>query len=658
STSAWTSILGKAWGIDPAVLSQAYGKFADNKARNKAKNNLMNGKANLLATAGHVMGEIYGKGVMNTYASLLSKTANVVGDTAHSLGLISDSTSKNIRTKSKELKNTFQGKELNASLNQGRESRAERLDNNFKGYAKIQKEAGVPGWNDENIKVLGQGLSDLDARNQAKKKKNKVTVVDIATSGFSILDKKLLGGMVMKLGTQIVRGVTTTYADIGGMAGVLSKKDVKGVYKESKSVANNISGATLNAELHQGAMNASQEIKTRTQALVFTTVGNAIAGDSGMNGEDIGKLIKFANDQKVAKQQKKEEGRQKAVTVVQVATAVAITAISAGAAGPITGPFLLASIGVVSGAAQAAIISGTGGSTNAALAGFANGVLSTVSGPAGLQGSVSWTESKPKTLFDMDGQKGGWGGGISANIVDGGGKGLGVTAGLSYTPGSGLTTNVNVSLGSDALNGRNLNSLFQGAGLGLSYNQHTGATVSVNVSSSANGRPSFNGALSYNERSGIVSVTGTASTQRTGTAQGAGTAGTQHAFDLGLTINSNNTSSIAGNYGYNSNYGPVSANLGGAGFTYNSDGTASISGRFRGGTVGSFNMGQNGRFGQFQANTNFQSEAQTARNTTQQQAEYFAGQIDLAINNAQILNHLGGDISLDPEMLFNHPELV
>jgi len=126
------------------------------------------------------------------------------------------------------------GKDLKEKMLQGKKSRAERTEDLMKFLAVGQ------GWDKEQTKALTEQLQNWDTRQRAKKKIKKQEANSFAGGGYGLtasVDRKLLGGMFTKLGTQITRGVVTTVADIVGKAGVLSKKEIKSVYKTSKKYA-------------------------------------------------------------------------------------------------------------------------------------------------------------------------------------------------------------------------------------------------------------------------------------------------------------------------------------------------------------------------------------------------------------------------------------
>ncbi|WP_249262358.1 TIGR04388 family protein, partial [Leptospira alexanderi] len=153
---------------------------------------------------------------------------------------------------------------------------------------------------------------------------------------------------------------------------------------------------------------------------------------------------------------------------------------------------------------QAYVAGETGGGNNGAIAGAANAAISTITAGAGsaFTGYVSWTPHRAGNLLTgEDAVTGGWGGGISGSFQGTSGllKGVGLTGGLSFQPGSGVGVNMNVNFPGTL-------GLPKGTFLGINYQTGSGNyTASGGFNIYQNGNASTGISLSASN-SGYTSV--------------------------------------------------------------------------------------------------------------------------------------------------------
>ncbi|WP_125169465.1 TIGR04388 family protein [Leptospira hartskeerlii] len=453
------------------------------------------------------------------------------------------------------------------------------------------------GWSDAQIAQISDLVGNYVIRQQAKADLRKLqdteTILTLGIgTGLTYLDRQAFKGGLLKMTTQLGRGILTTVADIFRDTGLLSKEDTKYFYKQTKDWSDDVSGSAFEAKTHQGSID-KHWFKEQERELVFDALGKMLDPSGPPEQQEMfSQVLKAYFDHKEQKKQEKEAREQQAEMAVELAASVLITAGSGGAGSGVlmdllieAGEFLgyteeLTTAAEIStyldklvdvadmikyGAAAVDIGAQTyfgykDGGTNGAVAGFVNGVLSVATALKEwpVTGYVSWTpHQNGDILLGEDARAGGWGGGLTGTLGN-------VNGGVSFTPGSGIDLNINYNFDGKG-------SVKQGTFIGFDY-------------SAGNGGYSVNGGYDFNPN------------------------GNNH---IGLTGSASSTgsASIGAFYNYsNSNRSHNANGLGGT-LNYSNDGTIRGSAQYRGADTWSLSYNtETHKFGKIEANENFQRD--------------------------------------------------
>ncbi|EQA64248.1 intein C-terminal splicing domain protein [Leptospira alexanderi serovar Manhao 3 str. L 60] len=390
----------------------------------------------------------------------------------------------------------------------------------IQSYGLAVKEYGkTQGWSQETIEAYSKAAMEYATREQAKSALAKQTqVLDTlkAISGVGLVDKYLFNNGLTTMLVKGMRGMVTSLGDITNDLGLLSDNDLDDLYKQSKSWTSSITLSDLQAQTQTGIVNLHDAQKAQVREMMFTEIGKILSPSlGGMDPTQIGQLLKYQMDQKQAKEDAKDQKLKDAGTVVSVAAAAALTVATAGGGAPIMTSIIagtatttqyVAAVAITAANAgvQAYVAGETGGGNNGAIAGAANAAISTITAGAGsaFTGYVSWTPHRTGNLFTgEDAVTGGWGGGISGSFQGTSGllKGVGLTGGLSFQPGSGVGVNMNVNFPGTL-------GLPKGTFLGINYQTGSGNyTASGGFNIYQNGNSSTGISLSASN-SGYASV--------------------------------------------------------------------------------------------------------------------------------------------------------
>ncbi|WP_167884783.1 TIGR04388 family protein [Leptospira fluminis] len=486
------------------------------------------------------------------------------------------------------------------------------------------------GMDPQSVQNIANAVAEMVGRQQAKAELNKLHFTeDVLTTVLPILPSSYLDRQVFKGGFSIMeakafRGVLLSMVDIGRSMGFFSKSQAKDFYQQTLGWSNSFTGATLEAQAHQGSMD-KYWWKQQERNVVFDFLSKLLDPNGNpAEQQGVAAALKYYFDQKEAKKQARKQRLLDIQQGIEFAAAVAFTVLTEGGGSEtitsVTAEVAndakvvqageeiattaetatqvakdtswlrtiavsrdlfevggnMARLQLTNGQLIAGAVSTVGqtwigdelGGTNGAVAGLLNGIISTVTMGSNLPmtGFVSWTPHQNKDiLLGEDAQAGGWGGGF-AFATDR----LPLNAGLSFAPGSGVDVNVNYN--------------FKGAnGEGLGF-----------------------AGVNYNANSGNASVSG-------GVDLFGKDPGAKHHGGLTASVSKDGSGSIGGYYNYGD--GRLPPNLRGHGFTlnYSTDGRLNFSGQFKGSTVASVNYNTaTGRFEKLEGNINFQNDLNLA----------------------------------------------
>ncbi len=481
-----------------------------------------------IANIGGAFGEVIGAGV--------NGMAHLSGD----LGLTSERYEKEINQQVRTSINDIKLKGYKDSI------RTWDADQVGLASASVKEYGRVNHWDQATVEMWSQQASDFVVRKQAERDLHKrndaigLTALTNPVSAFMFLDNKLFSGGLTSLVTKGVKGIMTTIADAGNLLGegVVSSSFRNSVYDQTRDWKNTVTQEDVKARTQQGIINKAH-IESEMRNQLFDIIGQTLMPGDKEAAHNLGLLLKYHIDQKEAKKAAKEQRLRDAQTVVQVAAAAAMVACSAGTTGPLAGTWLsglttTAFSTTVAGttatltygqiaalAVSTAVSMGVEGSingTNGAVAALANGLISaaTMGIKTPVTGYVTYTKHQNANLLTGQHEvKGGWGGGISANIA--GSKALPVGEAMQAFAAAMKMSNLSLGLSynRDAGLGMNVNANFTNhLGLGLDYNFKSGdytanasydfdkvggkdwANASLGISASKNGHASAS--VSYN----------------------------------------------------------------------------------------------------------------------------------------------------------------
>ncbi|EMF32461.1 intein C-terminal splicing domain protein [Leptospira interrogans serovar Pomona str. Fox 32256] len=481
-----------------------------------------------IANIGGAFGEVIGAGV--------NGMAHLSGD----LGLTSERYEKEINQQVRTSINDIKLKGYKDSI------RTWDADQVGLASASVKEYGRVNHWDQATVEMWSQQASDFVVRKQAERDLHRrndaigLTALTNPVSAFMFLDNKLFSGGLTSLVTKGVKGIMTTIADAGNLLGegVVSSSFRNSVYDQTRDWKNTVTQEDVKARTQQGIINKAH-IESEMRNQLFDIIGQTLMPGDKEAAHNLGLLLKYHIDQKEAKKAAKEQRLRDAQTVVQVAAAAAMVACSAGTTGPLAGTWLsglttTAFSTTVAGttatltygqiaalAVSTAVSMGVEGSingTNGAVAALANGLISaaTMGIKTPVTGYVTYTKHQNANLLTGQHEvKGGWGGGISANIA--GSKALPVGEAMQAFAAAMKMSNLSLGLSynRDAGLGMNVNANFTNhLGLGLDYNFKSGdytanasydfdkvggkdwANASLGISASKNGHASAS--VSYN----------------------------------------------------------------------------------------------------------------------------------------------------------------
>ncbi|TGK08792.1 TIGR04388 family protein [Leptospira fletcheri] len=386
----------------------------------------------------------------------------------------------------------------------------------------VQQVGKANGWSDEYTQAMVRIAEGFVIRQQARADLRKTRLTDeFALGPLAVLDQVLFKGGIESLVSRGVKGILTTFADVGHSLGLVSDQFRSDTYANTSVWNDKFTGASLQAATQAGKIDKSY-IKSQERDLLFTTIAAILDPNGNPNDiKNFGKLLEGYMDQRTAKKEAREQRLKDTEQVIEIAAAAAFSVCTAGAGsgtmfevlGQVAmnvgrfsmtyGQMIASAISIT---AQT-VIGGELGGTNGAIAGLANGLLgaATLSGNLPVSGFVSWTPGHSENLLTGEaGQKGGWGGGFSANIGGFGEKDMG-TIGFTYAPGTGLDVNANYAFGGKSfqmpagsfvgidINTKTGNYTVNG---GYDFNpggeNHVGMTVSASRDGSANAGAFYN----------------------------------------------------------------------------------------------------------------------------------------------------------------------
>ncbi|WP_061245689.1 TIGR04388 family protein, partial [Leptospira noguchii] len=351
------------------------------------------------------------------------------------------------------------------------------------------------------------------------------------------VDNTIFNGAITTLLAKAVKGVTTTVGDIGHFISPKSDTFRHSMYQQGNNFYNDMTSSDVKARAQQGIINKAY-LETQMRDKLFDTIGEAFFTGDKEAAHNLGLLLKHHIDQKEAKKAAREQRLKDTQMIVQVAAAAAATYFGGPAGIQMLNSIIgtsatainttLATVGLslnnaqvaalaVSTAVSIGVESSING-TNGAAAALINGLISTatmgVKTP--ITGYVSYTKHQNANLLTGQHEvKGGWGGGLSANIA--GAKSLPVGEAIKAFAAAMKMSNLSLGLSynADAGLGMNVNTNFtSGLGLGLDYNfkskDYTAnasydlnniggkkwANVNLGISASKSGHASFS--ASYN----------------------------------------------------------------------------------------------------------------------------------------------------------------
>ncbi|WP_025176591.1 TIGR04388 family protein, partial [Leptospira interrogans] len=348
------------------------------------------------------------------------------------------------------------------------------------------------------------------------------------------VDNTVFSGAITSLLAKAVKGVTTTVGDIGHFISPKSDTFRHSMYQQGNNFFNDMTSTDVKARAQQGIINKAH-IESEMRNQLFDVIGETLMPGDKEAAHNLGLLLKNHIDQKEAKKAAREQRLKDAQMIVQVAAAAVMVACTAGTTGPLAGTWMTTAVSTtVAGttvtltygqiaalAISTAVSMGVEGSingTNGAAAALINGLISTVTMgvKTPITGYVSYTKHENANLLTGQQEvKGGWGGGISANIA--GTKALQVGELIKGFAEAMKMSNLSLgmSYNADAGLGMNVNTNFKiGLGLGLDYNfkskDYTAngsydfnkiggeewANANLGISASKNGHASFS--MSYN----------------------------------------------------------------------------------------------------------------------------------------------------------------
>nr|OBZ98577.1 Uncharacterized protein A9P81_3352 [Leptospira interrogans serovar Copenhageni/Icterohaemorrhagiae] len=365
------------------------------------------------------------------------------------------------------------------------------------------------------------------------------------------VDNTVFSGAITSLLAKAVKGVTTTVGDIGHFISPKSDTFRHSMYQQGNNFFNDMTSTDVKARAQQGIINKAH-IESEMRNQLFDIIGEMYLPGDKEAAHNLGLLLKNHIDQKEAKKAAREQRLKDAQMIVQVAAAaVAIYCTAGAAAGGTTswfstvavqtGTTTTASLGGVSTvvatgltngqilalAASTAVSMGVEGSingTNGVLSALVNGVISAVT--MGVKTPVTGyvTYNKHENANLLTGQhevKGGWGGGISANIAGAKSLPLGEAMKAFATVMKMSNLSLGMSYNADAGLGMNINTNFTNKlGLGLDYNFKSGdytanasydfdkiggkkwANANISISASKNGHAGVS--ASYNNDSNTL----------------------------------------------------------------------------------------------------------------------------------------------------------
>ncbi|MCH1913223.1 TIGR04388 family protein [Leptospira noguchii] len=375
-----------------------------------------------------------------------------------------------------------------------------------------------------------QAESELHHRNGFLGGKGGVPVV-------TWVDNTIFNGAITTLLAKAVKGVTTTVGDIGHFISPKSDTFRHSMYQQGNNFYNDMTSSDVKARAQQGIINKAY-LETQMRDKLFDAIGEAFFTGDKEAAHNLGLLLKHHIDQKEAKKAAREQRLKDTQMIVQVAAAAAATYFGGPAGIQMLNSIIgtsatainttLATVGLslnnaqvaalaVSTAVSIGVESSING-TNGAAAALINGLISTatmgVKTP--ITGYVSYTKHQNANLLTGQHEvKGGWGGGLSANIA--GAKSLPVGEAIKAFAAAMKMSNLSLGLSynADAGLGMNVNTNFtSGLGLGLDYNfkskDYTAnasydlnniggkkwANVNLGISASKSGHASFS--ASYN----------------------------------------------------------------------------------------------------------------------------------------------------------------
>ncbi|EMM99346.1 intein N-terminal splicing domain protein, partial [Leptospira noguchii str. 2007001578] len=351
------------------------------------------------------------------------------------------------------------------------------------------------------------------------------------------VDNTIFNGAITTLLAKAVKGITTTVGDIGHFISPKSDTFRHSMYQQGNNFYNDMTSTDVKARAQQGIINKAY-LETQMRDKLFDAIGEAFFTGDKEAAHNLGLLLKHHIDQKEAKKAAREQRLKDTQMIVQVAAAAAATYFGGPAGIQMLNSIIgtsatainttLATVGLslnnaqvaalaVSTAVSIGVESSING-TNGAAAALINGLISTatmgVKTP--VTGYVSYTKHQNANLLTGQHEvKGGWGGGLSANIA--GAKSLPLGEAIKAFAAAMKMSNLSLGLSynADAGLGMNVNTNFtSGLGLGLDYNfkskDYTAnasydlnniggkkwANVNLGISASKSGHASFS--ASYN----------------------------------------------------------------------------------------------------------------------------------------------------------------
>ncbi|TGL79176.1 TIGR04388 family protein [Leptospira yasudae] len=589
-----------------------------------------------IANIGGMVGEVAG--------SLVKTVAHFSGE----LGLTSEKEEKRINHEMREAINNIKLKEYKDDIRAWDADQVALASQSVKEYGRIHD------WDQAKIDLWSQQASDFVVRKQAERDLHKrddllggataggiVNPFSFAVAGAMLIDRKLFNGGITSLISKGVKGIMTSIADLGNMFGesIVSSDFRSSVYDQTKQWHNTVTQDDVKAKSQQGKMNKAF-YQEKLRDMLFDQIGSFLAPGDKDAAHNLGLLLKHEIDKREARKQAREQKLKDAETVVQIAAAAAAIYFSGGAAGNGVIGWLNSASNLAKGAGLAltngqviamttstlatmAIENKING-TNGAVAAFANGLISTAT--LGIKtpitGYLTYTKHQNANLITgQEEVKGGWGGGISLNVVGNGAAGEtlegalkylqgfqqslgGFNAGLSYGPGMGLSGNL-------GLNFKN------GASVGLDYNFKSGnytANASMDVWE--------------DEATGAKIVEAWKNGKKFQPLHHAG---------FSASASKDGSAGLDAYYNYgNGNIPPEFRGHGGT-LSFSNDGTISLSGQMQGSTFGTLAYNTDTHsFQPISLNSNFQNEFNQGVAAENAQHNYTRSQVNIATNVAQI----------------------